>query len=34
MTVKLASHLSVAALALFAVVSSWSATLTMPGITA
>lgn len=34
MTVSIASRISVAALALLAVLSSWSATLAMPGITA
>jgi hypothetical protein len=34
MTVTLASRISVAALAFFAVLSSWSATLSAPGIIA
>jgi hypothetical protein len=34
MTLNLASRISVAALAFFAVLSSWSATLAMPGVTA
>jgi hypothetical protein len=34
MTVNFASRLSVAALALFAVFSSWHATLAVPGLTA
>jgi hypothetical protein len=34
MSVTIASRISVAALAFFAVVSSWSATLAMPGLTA
>jgi hypothetical protein len=34
MTISLASRISVAALALFAVLSSWHATLAVPGITA
>jgi hypothetical protein len=34
MTVTIASRISVAVLALFAVLSSWQATLAMPGITA
>jgi hypothetical protein len=34
MTLDIASRISVAALAFFAVLSSWSATLSMPGVTA